>query len=146
MKTRSGNSGNYLAAFIIALLALLNPFATAAEQLDAPEIRAAAASATSQSEHEDVAKQYEDAAAQMQAKAAEKKALLEHYEDKSYLYGRRAQDLQSHTHALIRNYEKAVAENMRAAAFHRQMASKFNELNENHAASAPQTPDAVSGL
>jgi len=140
MKTKSGN---YLAAFIIALLALLNPFATAAQSLDAPEIRAAAANATTQSDHEDVAKQYEDAAAQIQAKVAEKKELLEHYEDKSYLYGRRAQDLQSHTHALIRNYEKAVAENMRAAAFHRQIASK---LNENHAASAPRTPDAVSGL
>ncbi|HEX7234436.1 MAG TPA: hypothetical protein VF243_04125 [Nitrosospira sp.] len=84
-----------------------------------------------------------DTAKEMQVKADEQKRLLEHYEDKSYLYGRRAQDLQSHTHALIRNYEKAVAENMRAAAFHRQMASK---LNENHAASIPQTPDAVSGL
>ena len=140
MKTKSGN---YLAAFIIALLALLNPFATAAQPLGAPEIRAAAANATTQSDHEDVAKHYEDAAAQIQAKVTEKKELLEHYEDKSYLYGRRAQDLQSHTHASIRNYEKAVAENMRAAAFHRQIASK---LNENHAASASRTPDAVSGL
>jgi hypothetical protein len=140
MKTKSGN---YSAAFIVALLALLNPFATAAQSLDAPEIRWAAANATTQSDHEDVAKHYEDAAAQIQAKVTEKKELLEHYEDKSYLYGRRAQDLQSHTHALIRNYEKALAENLQAAAFHRQVAS---QLNENRVASGLKTPDVGSGL
>ena len=100
------------------------------------QFRAAAENATSQSDHEDVAKQYEDAAAQMQAKAVEKKELLEHYEDKSYLYGRRAA-ARFHNNASIRNYEKAVAENMCAAAFHRQIASK---LNENHAASVRQPP------
>lgn len=34
-------------------------------------------------------------------KRSGKKELLEHYEDKSYLYGKWAQDLQSHTPALI---------------------------------------------
>ena len=71
-------------------------------------------------------------------KVEEKKELLEHYEDKSYLYGRRAQDLQSHTHALIRNYEKAVWTNLQAAASHRQIATR---LNETHAASDEQAPD-----
>ena len=140
MKTKSGS---YSAAFIVALLALLNPFATAAQSLGAPEIRAAAANATSQRDHEDVAKHYEDAAPKIQAKVAEKKELLEHYEDKTYLYGRRAQDLQSHTHALIRNYEKALAAHLQAAAFHRQLAS---QLDENQVASGLKTPDAVNGL
>jgi hypothetical protein len=35
----------------------------------------------------------------MQAKAEEQKKLLQHYEEKSYLYGREAQDLISHTGA-----------------------------------------------
>jgi len=44
---------------------------------------------------------------------------------------------------LIRNYEKALAENLQAAAFHRQVAS---QLNENRVASGLKTPDAGSGL
>jgi hypothetical protein len=80
----------------------------------------------------------------LQAKVTEKKELLEHYEDKSYLYGRRAQDLQSHTSALIRNYEKSVRKNLQAAAIHRQIAGR---LKENHASTeAAMTPDALSGL
>jgi hypothetical protein len=57
----------------------------------------------------------------MQAKSDEQKRLLEHYEDKSYLYGKRAQDLQSHTSALIRKYEQAARSNMREAMAHRRM-------------------------
>ena len=122
---------NIFALSIAVLLALLNPIAMAAEPLDTPEIRAAAQNATTQGDHERLAKYYEDAAAQIQAKVVEKKELLEHYEDKSYIYGRRAQDLQSHTHALIRNYEKTVKATLQAAAMHRQIASM---LHTNHVA------------
>jgi hypothetical protein len=78
----------------------------------------------------------------LQAKVEEKKELLEHYENKSYLYGRRAQDLQSHTHALIRNYEKSVRKNLSALPIYCQIAGR---LKENHASTA-STPDAASGL
>ena len=78
------------------------PFAIAAELTDTAEIRAAAQNATTRSDHEAIAKYYENAAAQMQAKVKEQKELLEQYENKSYLYGRQAQDLQSNTAALIR--------------------------------------------
>lgn len=134
---------NILALSMAALLALLSPIAMATAPLDTPEIRAAAQNATTQSDHERLAKYYEDAAAQMQAKVAEKKELLEYYEDKSYIYGRRAQDLQSHTHALIRNYKKTVKATLQAAAMHWQIASI---LNANHAAYDSQTPGGVSGL
>lgn len=103
----------------------------AMQPIDTPDIRAAAENATTSSEHEFVAKYYEGAAAQLQAKVKEQKELLEQYEDKSYLYGRQAQDLQSHTLALIRDYERSVEASNKEAALHRQMAAK---LNQNHAA------------
>ncbi|MBA2657967.1 MAG: hypothetical protein H0U72_00005 [Nitrosospira sp.] len=133
MKTKFGK---FFAALSMAgLLASLNPSATAAQPVDTPEIRAAAQKATTRSDHEAVAKYYEDAAKQMQAKVKEQKELLEHYENKSYLYGRQAQDMQSHTEALVRNYEQTVSATIQEATLHRQMASK---LKENRAASVTQ--------
>lgn len=41
-------------------------------------------------DHDVVGEYFEDTARKMQAKAEEEKNLLEHYEEKSYLYGRRA--------------------------------------------------------
>lgn len=141
MKTKVGN---IVAALSMAgLLISLSPSATAAKPADTPEIRAAAQHATTRSDHEAVAKYYEDAAKQMQVKAEEQKELLEHYENKSYLYGRRAQDLQAHAYAQVRDYEQAIEANIKEASLHRQMASK---LNENHAASASNTLDVVNGL
>lgn len=120
-----------------ALLGSMNSLTIAAEPIDTPEIRAAVQKATTRSDHETVAKYYENAAMQMQAKVKEEKELLEQYKNKSYLYGRQAQDLQSHTAALIRRHEQTVAADMKEAALHRQMASK---LDENHAGSDPQSP------
>jgi hypothetical protein len=74
--------------------------------------------------HEAVAKHYEDVAQDLQAKIQEQKQLLEQYESKSYIYGRQAQDLQSHAEALIRKYEEAAQANLKEAALHRRMASK----------------------
>ena len=91
------------------------------------DIEAASHNAATRSDHEAVAKYYEDAAVEMQAKAQEQKHLLEQYEDKSYLYGREAQDLQAHTHALARKYEKEAQANIKEAALHRQMASQLAE-------------------
>ena len=131
-----------MAAFSIAgLLASLSPFAGASEPVEAAVIRVAAEAATTQGDHEALANLYEDAATESQAKASEKKELLEHYEDKSYLYGRRAQDLQSHTHALIRHYEKSARKNLQAAAIHRQIAGR---LKENHASTTANMPYAPS--
>ncbi|SEA13192.1 hypothetical protein [Nitrosospira multiformis] len=135
MKTRSGNIFAVLS--IAVLLSSTNSLTIAAEPIDTPEIRAAIQKATTPGDHEAVAKYYENAAMQMQAKVKEEKELLEQYKNKSYLYGRQAQDLQSHTAALIRRHEQTVSADMKEAALHRQMASK---LDENHAASDRQSP------
>jgi len=129
MKTKFGNV--FAALAMIGVLASASSVVAAAQPIDTPEIRAAAQTATTRDEHESIAEYYENTAAQMQAKLAEQKELLEQYENKSYLYGRQAQDLQSHTSALIRDYEKSVKASVKAAALHRQMAAR---LNQNHAA------------
>ena len=91
---------------MVGLLASMSPLAIAAELTDTPEIRAAVQNATTRSDHEAIAKYYENAATQMQAKVKEEKELLEQYENKSYLYGREAQDMLAHTYALTLKYEK----------------------------------------
>ena len=130
MKTKFGKF--FAALSMVGLMASLSPSVIAGQPVNTPEIRAAAEKAVTRSDHEAVARSYEDAARKMQAKVKEQTELLEHYEDKSYLYGRQAQDLQSHTYAQVRDYEQAVEVNIREASIHRQMASK---LEENHAAS-----------
>ena len=129
MKTKLGNI--WAALSMIGVLVSASSAVVAAQPIDTLEIRAAAQNATTRDEHESIAKYYENTAAQMQAKVTEQKALLEQYENKSYLYGRQAQDLQSHTSALIRDYEKSVKASAKVAALHRQMAAK---LNQKHAA------------
>lgn len=135
MKTKFGKV--FAALSMAGLLASLNFSATAAAPVETPEIRAAAQTATTRSDHEAVARFYEDAARKMQAKLNEQKELLEHYENKSYLYGRQAQDLQSHTGALVRDYEHTVSATLQEASLHRQMASK---LEEKRAASVTRDP------
>ena len=88
------------------------------------------ATTSSESEHMILAKSHEDTAKALWVKATEQKQLLEHYEEKSYLYGKRAQDLQARTWALIRNYEQAVTANVEKAAAHRRIASEL-EKNGN---------------
>ncbi|ARO87453.1 hypothetical protein EBAPG3_006520 [Nitrosospira lacus] len=139
MKTKFGNI--IAALSVIGMLGSASSSVVAAQPIDTPEIRAAAQNAVTRSDHESIAKFYENTAAQMQAKVKEQKELLEQYENKSYLYGRRAQDLQSHTAALIRDYEKSVEASTQTATLHRQMAAK---LNQNHAAT--QLPDSATGL
>jgi hypothetical protein len=78
-------------------------------------------------DHEVVAKHYDDVAIQAQAKVKEQKELLEQYQNKSYLCGRQAHNLQSYTEALIRDYEQTVTATVLEAAMHRQMALRLQE-------------------
>lgn len=80
-------------------------------------------------DHEALTRYFENAAREMQAKAEEQRKLLEHYEEKSYLYGRTAQDLKSHTAALVHKYAKSAEENIKEAAVHRQMALEQAQRN-----------------
>ena len=111
---------------LFGLSALINPAATGSESDDL-RVLEAARKATSRSDHEAIARYYEDAAKAMHLKMQEKKQLLEHYQDKSYLYGRQAQDLQSHTEALARQYDVAVKKNVKEAQLHHQMALNVEE-------------------
>lgn len=123
MKTRK----TVITLSLLGLSALLSPAIMAADVTDGSNILAAAQSATTPGEHEAVAKYYEDTAKAMRAKMQEQQQLLEHYQDKSYLYGRQAQDLQAHTDALARKYEQAIKSNVKEAYLHRQMATQAEE-------------------
>ena len=73
-------------------------------------------------DHDNLAKQYQNVAKEMLVKAEEQKKLLQHYEEKSYLYGKQTQDKQSHTLALLHKYEQTAEEIIKQTAFHRKIA------------------------
>jgi hypothetical protein len=91
------------------------------EAIKDPVIRTVVKNAATQSDHYALARHFEDAAKEMQAKAEEKKVLLEQYE-KMRLYGWQSHNLKSRTLALIRKYEQAARSNMRHASAQRQKA------------------------
>jgi hypothetical protein len=151
MKTRA------IAAVLstIGLLGLLSPSADAVENTDIRPSRENVAThgdhdaaekyyeEEAAKRHEVVAKYYEEEGGKAQAKVKELKLLLEHYEEKSYLYGKKAQDLQAHTEALVRKYEKAAQTDATEAASHRRIASKLKE--KIYAASKSQRLSAIGG-
>ena len=108
------------AAFSLGLASCAHMSLSEAPQTES--IPAIVKNAGMQSDHLALTRHYENNAREMRNKAEEQKRLLEHYEEKSYLYGRRAQDLKSHTAALVRKYNEVAAENIREAAAHRQLA------------------------
>jgi hypothetical protein len=79
--------------------------------------------AKTRSDHEALARHYEDAAKEMQEKAANHKKMLGQYEANRALYGKQAQSLISHCQGLIRIYEQAAAENRSMAESQRQIAA-----------------------
>ena len=81
-------------------------------------------SATTRSDHEALAKHYEDAAKEMRAKADEHKKMLAQYEARKSFYGKQSQSLISHCQGLMRIYEQATTENMNMAKSHREMAAE----------------------
>ena len=91
--------------------------------------------------HETVAKYYEEEARKSRAKVKELEMMLAHYEEKSYLYGKKAQDLQAQTEALARKYEEAARADAKEAASHRQIALTLKE--KNHPASKTQKLSVV---
>lgn len=118
------NTRTFFAALSIGLLAACAQMSPH-EAVQNPAVRKAAQNARTRSDHDALSRYFEGAAKEMQTKAAEQKKLLEHYEEKSYLYGRQAQDLKSHTTALVRKYEETAEENIKEAALHRQMAAEI---------------------
>ena len=113
--------------FSLMFMAAMSLPVQAAAEVEGFDVDAASRNAVTRSDHEAVARYYDNAAVETQAKAHEQKRLLEQYENKSYLYGREAQDMLAHTYALARKYEKEAQVNTREAALHRQMASQIEE-------------------
>ena len=72
-------------------------------------------------DHVQIAQRYENTAKELLGKAEEHKKRLQHYEDKSYLYGRRGQDFQAQAIALARKYNLDAKKASARAAFHRRM-------------------------
>lgn len=112
---------------LLSFLVAMNSPTLAAAEIENFDVNVAAHNAVTRSDHVAVAKYYEDVARKMQAKVEEQKLLLAQYEDRSYLYGREAQDLQAHTHALVLKYEKEAKANVKEAALHLQMALKLED-------------------
>jgi hypothetical protein len=112
------------------------------EAVQNPTIRKAAQTARTRSDHDALSRYFEGAAKEMQTKAAEQKKLLEHYEEKGYLYGRQAQDLKSHTAALVRKYEETAEENIKEATLHRKMATEM--AKQDFSAREGKVVDAIS--
>ena len=120
---------------LLGLLAVGAPISTVkAENLPESAIQ----TATAPSEHSVLARRFEGAAHEMQAKADEQKTLLEQYEQ-TRLYGWQAHNLKSHTTALIRKYEQAARANMKEAMAHRQMAQQSKPDYAIHGGQMPQT-------
>ena len=113
---------SYIFAMGAALLTTAVSFAEATEDSDARK-----AHSVTLNDYEARARNHEDAAKEMQTKAQEQKRLLEQYQAKSYLYGRQAQDLQGHAHALARKYDKAAKAHIREAELYRGMAIQLAE-------------------
>lgn len=74
--------------------------------------------------HEAMAKFYDKAAKEMQAKVQEHQKMYEQYQAESQYYGRQGLDMASMCQGLIRAYEQAAKENANMAASHRKMAAE----------------------
>ena len=108
-----------------AVLTVLGLLASCAQMSPQPmDMSQAAQKARSGPDNNALAKRYEDAAREMQAKVQDHKNQLEEYESHSYLYGKRAQDLQAHCRGLIRYYGQAAEANREMAEIHRQLAAE----------------------
>jgi Skp family chaperone for outer membrane proteins len=116
MKTRT-----LFAALALGLLASCAQM-TPLEAIQNTNVRKAVQNARTRSDHDALTKYFEGAAKEMQTKAEEQRRLLEHYEEKSYLHGRQAEDRKSQAWALARKYEETAKANIKEAAAHRQMA------------------------
>ena len=119
------------------------------QAVDSPSLQRASKNARTLSDHLVLTEHYESLAREMQANAGEQQKLLEHYQEKSYFYGRQAQDRQSHTWALMIKYEQAAKASLSKAAFHRQAAAELGhryapvERLTHARARGPATPAAI---
>ena len=129
--------GIFTALSLLGLLAACAPMSTSVVG-EHPTNHTAIHDNTTQSDHDALARHFENTAKEMQAKAEEQKKLLEQYE-KEPRYGWQSHNSKSHTLALIRKYEQAARSNIKEAASHRQMAQKPKHNYATHGGQAPRS-------
>lgn len=88
-------------------------------------------------DHVSWVKHYENVAREARTRLQENRKILQDYEARPYYYGRRGQDLQSHTSANIRAYEKILQESLRFVELHNRMASEQRNLRVDRAETNP---------
>ena len=108
----------------LALVAMLGALGSCTINPHSMDMTQAVQSARTRSDHENLAKHYQDAAKEMQTKAAEHQKLLARYEANKNNYGKQASSLISHCQGLVRIYEQAAADNLSMVESHRQMAAE----------------------
>jgi hypothetical protein len=111
----------------LALVALSGVLGSCTINPHPMDMAPAVQNAKTRSDHEALAKHYDDAAKEMRAKAEEHKKVLAQYEANKGLYGKQAQSLISHCQGLMRIYEQAAAENLSMAQAHREMAAEAKQ-------------------
>jgi hypothetical protein len=135
--------GRFLAFVIVpGLLASCAPMSRY-QAVDSPLLQQASQNARTANDHHGLSEHYENLAREMQTRAGEQQKLLDHYQEKSYMYGRQAQDRQSHTWALMVKYEQAAKTSSSKAAFHRQIAAELGHRNNGASAGARLTQARV---
>ncbi|PTQ79534.1 hypothetical protein C8R21_12626 [Nitrosospira multiformis] len=129
---------------IVFLLVLLSSCAPMSpyEAVNSPALLKTVEEARTYKDHCALTKHFENLAEEMRARANEQRKLLDHYQEKSYLYGRLAQDQQSHTWALMQRYEHAAKASLGKAALHRQIAARLEQ--EGYVVSSHQAVDGIS--
>lgn len=111
---------------VVSMVGLLASCAQMAPlEAENANVRKAAENARTYADHDKLAKQYQNVARESLVKAEEQKKLLQHYGEKSYLYGRQGQDFESHNLALLRKYEQTAEESVKQASYHQKMASEL---------------------
>lgn len=86
------------------------------------DMSTAVENAITRADHEGLAAHYEEAAKDMEAKAANHESRLAEYRRYRGLNSREAQWLIDHCQRLVRLYNEAAVENLRMAESHRQLA------------------------
>jgi hypothetical protein len=114
---------------LVAVLSAVSLLASCAETSALEKKNAnshvASENAKGPADHDRLARQYENTAKRLLTKVEEQRKLLKHYEEKSYLYGRQAQDNKSHPEALLNKYQHDAEETLKQAAFHHKMATQL---------------------
>jgi hypothetical protein len=120
-------TGNYfLMAATLGLLAACAPMSPY-EVVNSPDVLQRVENARTRTDHAALVTYFENLAVEMRIKAEEQRQLLQHFQEKSYLYGRQAQDRQSHTWALMHRYERAAKTSMGKATSHRRLAAGLDQ-------------------